>query len=205
MQSIQGLFPINILFDNFKSGLTEDQMDFVTNREWFHVRSMNPNLRSSATDILDSEQLLDLRKFIDDTISVYASKVMGITNAEFYITQSWANRNPTGREHHIHNHPNSIISGVFYVKSKAETGAIRFHKANEVNRTIHFSDIDFNNYNSPYADVYVENNDLILFPSTLSHSVNVNEDSEDRISIAFNTFVRGGLGSIDSLTKLELK
>ena len=52
----------------------------------------------------------------------------------------------------------------------------------------------------------VATNELILFPSWLSHQVRVNEKATtDRISISFNTFVRGTFGSRKDLTELILK
>jgi hypothetical protein len=32
-----------------------------------------------------------------------------------YITQSWLNYTETNQYHHKHEHPNSLVSGVFYV------------------------------------------------------------------------------------------
>ena len=46
----------------------------------------------------------------------------------------------------------------------------------------------------------------MLFPSWLSHGEEVNEKATtDRISLSFNTFVRGTLGSREDLTELVLK
>ena len=205
MGNVFGIFPTNILVDNFKEGVNSDQMNFIMDREWLPFNKINPNLRSYETDILNSDKLKNIRKFIEQNISNYALNVMGLIDVELYVTQSWLNRNSTGKDHHIHNHPNSIISGVFYVQCKPDTGAIRFHKEMSLNRTIHFSECSKTEFNAPYFDFNVNSNDLILFPSTLSHSVNINTDLEDRISIAFNTFVRGSFGSIDGLTRLELK
>ena len=51
----------------------------------------------------------------------------------------------------------------------------------------------------------INNNQLVLFPSWLEHSVPKNKKaSADRISISFNTFVRGNLGKRDTLTELIL-
>ena len=49
-------------------------------------------------------------------------------------------------------------------------------------------------------------NELILFPSWLNHRVYPNEKATtDRISISFNTFVRGTLGEQKKLTELLLQ
>jgi hypothetical protein len=45
---------------------------------------------------------------------------------------------------------------------------------------------------------------LILFPSTVPHSVRTKRDNEERISLAFNTYIKGTLGDTKSLTELKL-
>ena len=45
---------------------------------------------------------------------------------------------------------------------------------------------------------------LILFPSTLKHSVKENDSENTRISLSLNTFVSGKLGEHNNLTQLTL-
>ena len=47
--------------------------------------------------------------------------------------------------------------------------------------------------------------DLILFPSSLRHSVPINTTNKNRISLSFNTFVSDTLGSENELTHLNIK
>jgi len=44
-----------------------------------------------------------------------------------------------------------------------------------------------------------------LFPSTLMHSVAKNKSDVERISLSFNTFIRGKLGGDSSLHILNIK
>ena len=46
--------------------------------------------------------------------------------------------------------------------------------------------------------------ELILFPSNLTHSVPTNLGEEERISLSFNTWPKGNMGDIKSLTYLPL-
>ena len=58
------------------------------------------------------------------------------------------------------------------------------------------------------AQVYFknENGKLFLFPSTLMHSVAKNKSDVERISLSFNTFIKGQLGSAqNSLQALNIK
>ena len=65
---------------------------------------------------------------------------------------------------------------------------------------------EFNIWNSTTWWFPSVTNELVLFPSWLNHKVEPNERATtDRISISFNTFVRGILGKQEGLTKLNLK
>ena len=76
----------------------------------------------------------------------------------------------------------------------------------ELKELITFSPKVFNIWNSVTWFFPVNNNELILFPSWLVHKVDPNEKATtDRISISFNTFVRGTLGSRRGLSELILK
>jgi len=46
---------------------------------------------------------------------------------------------------------------------------------------------------------------LMMFPSRLEHSVITKKESNNRISLAFNTFIKGDLGDQIGLTRLVLK
>ena len=63
-----------------------------------------------------------------------------------------------------------------------------------------------NAYNTHVWGVSVNNNTLVLFPSWLEHSVERNEKaSSDRISISFNVFMKGTIGSENNLNELILQ
>ena len=52
-------------------------------------------------------------------------------------------------------------------------------------------------YNMMNMNVQMEKNDLFLFPSDVSHSIEKNSSNQPRYSIAFNSFVKGQLGQYD--------
>jgi hypothetical protein len=62
----------------------------------------------------------------------------------------------------------------------------------------------YNLYNSSSWFFPVETNNLILFPSNLEHFVTTKNDTSERISLAFNVFVKGTLGMKKNLTYLKL-
>ena len=109
-----------------------------------------------------------------------------------------------GESHHGHNHPNSIISGVFYV-STVENDKICFFDPNKINQIIKIPQKEVNYFNSDSLFFDIANLVLLLFSSSIVHSVEPNEQATtDRISISFNTFAKGTFGDKDGLSELVL-
>jgi len=152
-------------------------------------------------------KLKALKQFCEQQLKIYVEKVINPKEKlDFYITQSWLNVTKPGETHHIHHHPNSIISGVFYISTE-EDDTITFLDPNvKIKKIIELAAKEYNQWNSSNWFFPVENNVLILFPSWLEHKVESNEKATtDRISISFNTFVRGTLGKRNDLTELILE
>ena len=63
---------------------------------------------------------------------------------------------------------------------------------------------EYNDYNTDEVDFKVGTGELLLFPSSLQHRVTVKKTETPRISLAFNSFVKGELGHIKALNYLEL-
>ena len=99
----------------------------------------------------------------------------------------WLNINNHKDFNTIHNHPFSIISGIFYIKTPNNCGGLDFHNSSQSQCFIN-DDIlkQYNNYNSSKWYFPVEENELYLFPSWLEHSVRPNLSNEERISFSFN-------------------
>jgi uncharacterized protein (TIGR02466 family) len=105
-------------------------------------------------------------------------------------------------------HPNSAISGVYYVEAEKDD-IIKFKSPLQSYLHpcyLHILPETHNIWNSASWDVPIQKYDLILFPSWLEHMVPPNDKATtDRISISFNTFVRGNIGSEKEKTELILK
>jgi len=106
------------------------------------------------------------------------------------ISNIWININEYKDSNDSHTHPHAILSGVYYVKTPKNCGHIQFTRP-EMN-VFHF---DWNNntikekttYTSPKSIIESKENNLLLFPSWLTHSVDLNlNKKEERISISFN-------------------
>lgn len=62
----------------------------------------------------------------------------------------------------------------------------------------------FNIFNSNSWWFPVETGQVFLFPSSLTHSVETKQGKNTRISLAFNVFIKGTIGSKTALTELTL-
>jgi uncharacterized protein (TIGR02466 family) len=138
--------------------------------------------------------LANIKKELDLTVKDYFEKVISPTDAITpYITQSWLNYTETNQYHHKHAHPNSLVSGVFYINCHEELDKIKFFK--EDYKTIKPEIKDWNLYNSESWWFTVKTGDIIMFPSSLTHMVENKEGTNTRISLAFNVFIKGTIGN----------
>jgi uncharacterized protein (TIGR02466 family) len=161
------------------------------------------NVRTADTHVLDAPEMQSIRSFVEDHVNQYARKIISPDpNLEFYLTQSWLNYTQTGQSHHRHVHTNSLISGVLYVNAKKEVDGICFYRNSGVQISV--SDQYVNWYNAPSWCLSVSIGDVVLFPSNLSHGVEQTTGEHTRISLAFNAFVRGQIGSEDLLNSLRI-
>ena len=164
---------------------------------------------NSASDnsYIFNGKLKKIKQFCEEQLKIYVKEVINPKEElDFYITQSWLNITKPGGYHHEHSHQNSIISGVFYISTE-EDDKITFSDPNmKIKEVIKFEQREFNLWNSTSWFFPSITSELVLFPSWLEHKVDMNEKATtDRISISFNTFVRGTLGSRYGLTELILK
>jgi|TARA_R110002111_G_scaffold35059_2_gene69064 uncharacterized protein (TIGR02466 family) len=161
-------------------------------------------LQSKNKYILEEKFLKNLKKQIDSFIQEYVDEIIKPSkNLKFYITQSWLNYTGEKQIHYPHFHPNSIISGVYYINADPKLDFILFKK--NVYDQIKIYPSKFNIHNSDTWWIPAATNKLILFPSSLMHEVgNVKKTYGKRISLAFNVFVKGDLGSKQTLTELRI-
>mgnify|MGYP003152945830 CR=1 FL=1 len=167
----------------------------------------NEGNASSDNTYIFNGKLKKLKQFCNQQIKIYVEQVINPKEElDFYITQSWLNITKPGEFHHGHFHTNSIISGVFYISTEEDDNIAFADPNTQVKDFIVVGMREYNTWNSTNWFVPAITNELILFPSYLNHKVESNEKATtDRISISFNTFVRGNLGDRRALTELILK
>lgn len=188
------LFPSPLAISKYPS-------DYTKELEWCrnHIcdKESSNNRQSRDTFILDVSELSAIRSFIESKLDSYAENILGCSD-KLIITQSWLNKNKQGSMHHEHFHPNSIVSGVWYPSMDGIMPYIEFKSSRQ--REISLKLKDLNQYNSSIFRFGPTSGDLLLFPSNLIHSVPVNKSNSERISLSFNTWIEGSMGSKELLT-----
>ena len=105
---------------------------------------------------------------------------------ELKITGMWSIINPINASNARHIHSNNFISAAYYVKAPERCGDIRFHDPRSAKTIRTPVTSSSNNLNIEVVNVTPKEGLLVLFPSYLHHSVEMNSSNEDRIVISFN-------------------
>ena len=180
----------------------DDIVNYVKGLQYETTNGSIDNSQSVDSFVLNKDIFSNFNEFIEDCVKEYTDKIF-VTDQELNVTQSWVNRTEIGQEHHYHDHPNSILSGVFFLKSGSPIKFLnnRYHSF----QLEHKKNVNpYNQYNQIVYEYPSEPRILILFPSYLTHYVPVNTGG-DRYSLSFNTFPSGSFGSKRSLTHVNLE
>ena len=113
-----------------------------------------------------------------------------------YITNSWVVRYFKSDYAKPHVHINSLISGIFYLNTNDKSGKLilSYKKPRIFPELLEIRYKNKNEYNHTEYIIQPNNGMLVLFPSNLEHYVTENLSEDERICIAFNSFVDGYFG-----------
>jgi uncharacterized protein (TIGR02466 family) len=194
------VFPTPVQIYKYEDSI-EKELKYIEGVEW-KQQVANANFKTKDSYLTKHEQLKNIVSFFKECIDDYCNTIIN-SEQRLVITQLWGNRNPKGSKHHEHVHPNSIISGVFYLRQDPKLPPIQFSKSNQ--EAMKLDPKKYNSYNAETFLLPCTSGELILFPSNLRHSVPVNQGDEERISLSFNTFSVDALGSEENLTHLDIR
>lgn len=198
---------ITVPFYNFYQFQAESELvtqvhDFVKNLQY----------ESNGNNLTSQEKFLNIPLFniwITQCVEKLRHNMYPDLNGLLSFTSIWANKNSRMSSHHKHRHPNSIISGIYYVNDDYKGGETVFYM-NDPWYKIHnegyvqLSSVPLPNKELTYR-INPKSGLLILFPSYIYHSVGPVIIGSDRYTISFNTFVEGNVGNHDRLFGLNIK
>jgi uncharacterized protein (TIGR02466 family) len=157
------------------------ELDINLKREYFQVGT------SHSVDILHTHN--SFKGLFDDIMEhckAYAS-TYGYSDGhleQLTFGDTWFNISKPGDFLHKHIHPNSLLSGAFYIKTNKDDH-ITFYKEDDMSTpTTEDTELSIGNYSYP-----CETGELVIFKSNLNHSTNI-QQGEEKIVISFNCYLK---------------
>jgi len=109
-------------------------------------------------------------------------------NTEPKLGNMWANINPPGGYNQMHLHPNSLFSGVYYVKAQPNSGRLQLMDPRPGVQHIMPNRKSGKLPRELWREAYYEPvpGRIIMFPAWMWHKVEPNKSNDIRISVSFN-------------------
>tara|TARA_Y100001938_G_C7996554_1_gene382403 strand:+ start:233 stop:835 length:603 start_codon:yes stop_codon:yes gene_type:complete len=99
----------------------------------------------------------------------------------------FASRMKEGDEHGVHNHPNSLLSGVVYLNIEDNSSPIIFYNSNEIKNFIVHKTTQDTMFNTNHTTYNVKNGDILIWESWIKHGVPPNKKLNGvRETLVFN-------------------
>ena len=113
--------------------------------------------------------------------------------SEPFLGNMWANVNPPGGMNRAHQHPNSLWSGVYYIKATENSGDLKIDDPRNCASMIRPKQKQGKLPARLYRETHYKpvTGRCIMFPSWLMHCVDPNKSNDIRISVSFNFLQKG--------------
>ena len=113
--------------------------------------------------------------------------------SEPFLGNMWANINPPGGMNRAHQHPNSLWSGVYYIKAPKNCGHLKIDDPRASASMCRPRQKEGKKPSRLYRETHYEPiaGRCIMFPSWLIHCVDPNQSNDIRISVSFNFLQKG--------------
>jgi uncharacterized protein (TIGR02466 family) len=182
MNSIE-IYPTKIFLKNV---LNSSYNDVLIKKTYNLMKTQGNNNSASVRfgwqsnyDLYTNQEFHPLCEYI---LKEICSNLLFHIETKPYITSMWLNVHGQYGFNHVHVHSGAWYSGVYYLNCTEKTGNISFTDPRPGAE---------NNFYHKLVEPKIHTikpitGDLILFPAWLPHLVEPNQDTENRISVAFN-------------------
>ena len=202
MNDIVPLFSTPLVKTNIGRDFTKDELQLLLSDIpiWKNVKIGMSNHRSKDLYLFNNfiEELKDIKNFCEHQLKNYLEEIEGTDTdiATLRITQSWLNNTKPQESHHPHFHANSYLSGILYICCLPNDNIVFSNRLYGSYNNMEFPIKKTTVWNVRNLAQTVTEGDLIIFPSWITHSVDLNEaKNRERISLSFNTFPTGEMGN----------
>ena len=159
-----------IAWSNRDKGLTRTNVN-----GWHSHTNMNelPEYKRLVDILYEAQRVIYQQEYLD---------------SEPYLGNMWANINPPNAMNRAHIHPNSLWSGVYYVKTLPNSGDLKIDDPRAAASMSRPRQKEGPTPSRLWRETHFKpkNGRLIMFPAWLTHCVDPNKSNENRISISFN-------------------
>ena len=184
----------------------QEEMEHILTSEYSEVKRVN----RTHPNILDETP--KLKSWLQEQVDSFCIDALNMQD-KLKITQSWAikTQGMHGLDHHIH--PNSIVSGAYYIKVPPNTDNLGFtiyKNTKTYGADRHLSQVIKYKRDPIFVDkpwlwddkTYpaIEHH-LYLFESHMPHGVSPCEHRGERCVLSFNTWFDGSFGFPEALTE----
>ena len=185
------IFPTGIVKQYLTAESFMDDLDL--SKFTFEKYKGQTKLRTEKfNNLLLHPEFKEIRIWVEGCAKDFLDNVLEMEYEEFFLTESWLNISGKGGYQKIHNHSNSILSGVLYLKSEPGHPPLEFRKQKMefepfISLTEHYKK---GNPNTAHTLAFpCTQNTMLVFNSHLYHGHDASVLEEERISIAWNGLV----------------
>jgi len=178
-----------IKFDNILSSNELDNIFRILKDK--NIKGFDNTLINGRSYFNNEEDILlelGIKKKLQEAVNIYSTQHKF---PNIFIANSWFSIQDIGGMLKEHDHPESIVSGVFYINVNENSNPLAFKNPNNIISYTYGSPITYpekSKYNMDVVYIQPKRGELILFPSWLKHGCEYKENyCKDRTIISFNT------------------
>ena len=206
-QEIMPLHALPVYKEETNFVLTKDELNVLLKQE-YRLGTSGENVKITTSDtLLENDKLKRVKIFILSRFNHYVENVLQIENC-FYLTQSWCAMNGKESSHHLHTHPNTILSCVYYANASHDDGGelqLKFQRSRlQEGFFFSYERKEPNIFNTRATDIKVKTGDIVIFPGWVDHQSLPNKSDDERIIIGTNYFAMGQLGKHENKDYIEI-
>ena len=144
-------------------------------------------------NVLLHESLTELHDWVKTCIDDYLANEIFMKYSDYFVSESWLNVNQQGGSQPVHSHPNSILSGTYYIQTLPEHPPLEFHRCRPSDQQ------PFILLNEQYSKIHPNTTNKVGFPtvqdtmlmwqSPLYHAHAPLQAEGQRISLSWNALV----------------
>jgi uncharacterized protein (TIGR02466 family) len=200
------LFPVPLYVTTYDQNTT-DIVKYFDSCEMNNASEGGYGIISKNSYVIDNPICNPLSNFIMFHMREFATNIMRYNYEKIQFAQSWLTYKMPGQFHKAHTHPNTLIAGVFYYDRQEDDAAICFSKeAKSFNRSYFEPSLlpDYNNHPYSQEEIYFspKQNNLIIFPSYVTHGVPPNQTNRVRKALGVNALTKGTLGDRETISEI---